>query len=73
MQRWILSSGAVAYLAVVSFGIVVQGQRAQLQQTNVEEVSMQRDLVAVGGNDFPVRHRQEFGFLAGPAGDLISD
>jgi hypothetical protein len=73
MQRWILSSGAMLYLAVVSFGIITQGERLQLGNTHSQQSAGQRELVMVGGNDFPVKHHKEFGFLVGPAGDLITD
>jgi hypothetical protein len=73
MQRWLLSSGAVLYLAVVSFGIITQGERAELRNMDSEQRLAQPDLLLVGGNEFPVKRRTEFGFLNGPAGDLVTD
>jgi hypothetical protein len=64
MKRWLLSSGVVLYLAVVSVGLLVQGERLELRR-NVP----QRDFLSFGANDFPVQHETELAFLSGPLGD----
>jgi hypothetical protein len=73
MQRWLLSSGAVAYLAVVSLGLVVQNDRAELRRAHVALEVGHEDVLLIGGNGYPVKHRSEFGFLAGPDGEAVSD
>jgi len=64
MKRWLLSSGAAIYIAVVGLGVLVQGERIELHRNK-----MHADLVRYGGNDFPVDHDTELAFLAGPLGD----
>jgi hypothetical protein len=65
LQRWLLSSGAVLYIGVVSLGIVVQAERAEARDTSIT-----REFLKLGGNDNPVIHSKEFGFIAGPSGEM---
>ena len=73
MQRFLLSGGAVAYLAVLSLGVAVQGEREGLRQAGLAKARLQQELVTAGSNQYTVTHHQEFGFLAGPAGDLLEE
>ena len=63
VQRWVLSSGALLYLGVVSLGILVQEQRAALRQD-----TEYAQFIQLGGNEYPVVHQREFGALSGPMG-----
>jgi len=65
LQRWLLSGGAVLYIGVVSLGIVVQGERY-----DARDLSIANEFLRLGGNEYPVQHASEFGFIAGPGGQL---
>lgn len=63
-----LSSGAVLYIGVLSFGMLVQGERTEARQ-----IQSRSSLVRVGGNNYPVQHDRQFGFLAGPLGEFRNE
>jgi hypothetical protein len=64
MKRWLLSGGVVFYLAVISVGVLVQGERLELRRNAPE-----REFLSFGANEFPVQHDTELAFLSGPLGD----
>jgi hypothetical protein len=63
-KRWLLSGGAAIYIGVVGLGLLVQGERLELRRN-----AHQPDILRYGANEFPVEHRTEVVFLAGPLGD----
>jgi hypothetical protein len=64
MKRWLLSGGAAIYIGVIGLGLLVQGERIEIRRN-----AYQPDLLRYGANEFPVDHRAEVAFLAGPLGD----
>jgi hypothetical protein len=68
IQRWVFSSGAVLYIALVSLGIAVQAQRIEARRSDVES-----EYVRVGGNEYPVLYEHEFGQIAVPRAILVGD
>jgi hypothetical protein len=66
MQRYILSGGALLYLGIVGLGIVIQSARIEQRDFNPKG-----DFVTSGGVADPVSHDTEFGFVAGPRGELL--
>jgi NMD protein affecting ribosome stability and mRNA decay len=68
IQRWVISSGAVLYIGLVSLGISVQTQRIDARQASAES-----EYVRVGGNEYPVRYEHEFGYIAGPRASSPTD
>jgi hypothetical protein len=63
MKRWLLSGGAVLYLAVVGLGVLVQGERIEARRIERNSASY-HDLIYLGGNQFPVRYDTEVSFAA---------
>jgi hypothetical protein len=63
IQRWVLSSGALIYLGVLSLGILVQEHRAAVRRD-----TEYAQFIQLGGNEYPVVHQRDFGSLSGPMG-----
>lgn len=63
MKRWLLSGGAVLYIAVVGLGVVVQGERIKARRIELDSGSY-RDLLYLGGNQFPVRYDTKISFAS---------
>ncbi len=68
LQRWVLSGSAVLYLGVLSIGMAVQGERLAMRH-----VSEEAAYVRIGGNEYPVLHEHEFGYIAGPSSGTTED
>ena len=64
-QRWVLSGGALLYFGILGLGLLVQATKIDLRINPPGG-----DILRFGGNEYPVNHENEFGFIAGPSGEL---